>query len=218
MIIGFTGNMQAGKTTCAEYTGFPIYSFASPVKAIATIMGWDGNKDEKGRKLLQSLGTETGRAYDELMWLKLMQKSLKANAVTPTFKDKWSKEHVSLIWWAYLRTLIENVGDEEPEDWVTDDVRFDNEAEWIHSKGGYVIQVSRPGFNGDKHASEKGVSDHLIDLRITAKDTDELKDALYTGMILLHRDLITQKLSTKEITNEQAIVKLQTFESKIKRI
>jgi len=41
--------------------------FARMVKDTALFMGWDGEKDDKGRKLLQEIGN-VGRAYDIDIW------------------------------------------------------------------------------------------------------------------------------------------------------
>lgn len=59
--------MITGKAGCGKDTAFKIikkyatrlvkrYAFADPLKDIAYRVGWDGIKDEKGRKLLVSLG------------------------------------------------------------------------------------------------------------------------------------------------------------------
>ena len=59
--------MITGKAGCGKDTAFKIikkyatrlvkrYAFADPLKDIAYKVGWDGIKDEKGRKLLVSLG------------------------------------------------------------------------------------------------------------------------------------------------------------------
>ena len=49
---------------------------------------------------------------------------------------------------------------------VFDDVRFDNEAEAILARGGRVFRLIRPTLGAvggaEGHASERGVSDHLI--------------------------------------------------------
>lgn len=74
-IIGLAGKAGAGKSTTAaamlEALGRPycIQSFASPVREIALAMGWDGVKDEKGRKLLVAVGM-AGRAYGADTWIK----------------------------------------------------------------------------------------------------------------------------------------------------
>jgi dephospho-CoA kinase len=73
MRLAFAGKMQVGKTTAADYLvrrhGFVKYALADPIKEIATTgFGWDGAKDERGRRLLQEIGT-VGRNYDAEMWL-----------------------------------------------------------------------------------------------------------------------------------------------------
>jgi len=77
-IIAFTGLAQSGKTTAANVIpGVKILSFADPVKQIAlTSFNWDGVKDEKGRRLLQVIGTECGRAYDYHIWVKKMREQI----------------------------------------------------------------------------------------------------------------------------------------------
>ena len=44
-------------------------SFATGVKQVATYMGWDGKKDDKGRVLLQDIG-KIGRKYDKDIWVR----------------------------------------------------------------------------------------------------------------------------------------------------
>ena len=65
-VVAISSNWHgAGKSTVAKALAEALYgeiiSLASPIKEIAYQMGWDGNKDEKGRRLLQTLGTECGR-------------------------------------------------------------------------------------------------------------------------------------------------------------
>lgn len=86
-VILISGNLKSGKSTIAgfvkeelakQYTegeGSPrpdpkIFSFASSIKNIARDhFDWDGKKDKKGRLLLQRLGTEVGRMYNEDIWV-----------------------------------------------------------------------------------------------------------------------------------------------------
>lgn len=51
-----------------KYT-YTKLAFADKVKSIARLMGWNGEKDEKGRILLQTIGTECGRAYNPDVWV-----------------------------------------------------------------------------------------------------------------------------------------------------
>ena len=147
-IIGFAGLAQSGKTSAANFIpGVKILSFADPVKQIAlSSFNWDGVKDEKGRRLLQVIGTECGRAYDNDIWVKKMREQIKI--------------------YAPLYDII-----------AIDDCRFDNESELVKELGGMVIEIIRPGCVPDGHASEQGVSPHLIDKRIMNDGTlEQLKD------------------------------------------
>lgn len=77
MIVLIGGRAGEGKSTfaqfCGEYllheknTGSVTIPFARMVKETAFVMGWDGEKDDKGRKLLQEIGM-TGREYDLDLW------------------------------------------------------------------------------------------------------------------------------------------------------
>lgn len=57
--------MYGGKTTAAnlmlKHLDATIIPFAKPLKEFARLLGWNGEKDTKGRRLLQLLGTECGR-------------------------------------------------------------------------------------------------------------------------------------------------------------
>jgi len=70
--IGIAGRMRTGKTTVAKYLveryGFFVTGFAESIKDIARQVGWDGNKDERGRTLLQELGTVV-RHYNASFWI-----------------------------------------------------------------------------------------------------------------------------------------------------
>ena len=80
MIIGLMGNGPgAGKSTLAEVLKEEIKKqiglecattpFALPLKVFCIELGWDGQKDPKGRQLLNDIGM-TARAYDKNVWVK----------------------------------------------------------------------------------------------------------------------------------------------------
>lgn len=74
--IGFVGLAGSGKTYAATWFRFrtgkgSVWSFAGEIKTIAKSMGWDGVKDDRGRKLLQQIGS-AGRAYDPWTWISKM--------------------------------------------------------------------------------------------------------------------------------------------------
>lgn len=74
IVIGLAGRMWSGKTTTAQEIlrqlseqgrSGVILSLATPLKDLArSYFGWNGQKDERGRRLLQRLGTDVGREWD----------------------------------------------------------------------------------------------------------------------------------------------------------
>lgn len=98
-----SGKAGVGKTTLANYLATKLSSIkgldimqvalADPIKVIARKeFGWNGIKDFKGRKLLQTIGTDCGRNYDENIWVKKMLDFVfTANIYPPHFViiDDW---------------------------------------------------------------------------------------------------------------------------------
>lgn len=67
---------------------------------------------------------------------------------------------------------------------VVTDVRFDNEAEWIHASGGWVIEVTRPGVGPvNAHISDSGLSRHLISGTVANDGTLEDLSEKLTGFL-----------------------------------
>ena len=85
-VIAISGKMHSGKTTVSNIIKGKMVDknvvhlpFAGPLKEFATLLGWNGKKDAKGRRLLQLLGTECGRAcIDVEIWTKAWKKSFEA--------------------------------------------------------------------------------------------------------------------------------------------
>lgn len=159
MIIGLHGDAGAGKDTVGGMLvgrGFEAIAFADPLyQAVSAITGMpveemkDRTKKEatipwlgkSPRELLQTLGTEWGR-----------------NMV---HDELWIMRGMNRCFG------IANV--------VITDVRFDNEAEAIRRNGGVVVKIVRDeaGLTGGtgRHASEAGVSEHLIHERLPNNGT-----------------------------------------------
>lgn len=136
-IIGLTGRIGSGKSTIAKeivklVPNAKVTSFAGPVKTIAkTVFGWDGAKDERGRRLLQVIGTDAGRAYNQDIWVHMMQTQL----------GLLLAQGIPLV--------------------IIDDLRFDNEAEALKNRGGEIVRLTgRGGASGEigAHASEQGIT------------------------------------------------------------
>ena len=160
MIIGICGPAGAGKTTvaeilCAAGTGVSI-PLADPLyKGLAAMFGlseadlsdrwmkeqpidWIG---QSPRRLLQTLGTEWGRAVvGDDIWVTICLR----------------RAHQNLQ--AGFRTV------------VIPDVRFENEARAIRAAGGIIIRVTRPSgcVDGEamRHSSEGGIDESLVDVTV----------------------------------------------------
>lgn len=156
-IVGFYGKAGAGKTTAAtvlediiggghtplDLSSSPFYpvsalAFADPIKEIARqSFGWDGEKDERGRKLLQVIGTECGRHYNENIWI-----------------DK-----------TMAKVDVRVNGRPTSNLYIIHDVRFENEALAILGRGGVIVEVTgrahELGANAG-HASERGLARQYI--------------------------------------------------------
>ncbi len=83
MIIAMRGKAGSGKDTFAlmmeELNPGVVcrLSFARAVKdCSSSLFGWDGEKDERGRRLLQRFGTECARHFDGEIWVRLLEEGV----------------------------------------------------------------------------------------------------------------------------------------------
>ncbi len=98
-IVMVSGRAGEGKTTFADLCMDILYAqeimcykvpFAKGVKDTARYMGWNGEKDAKGRKLLQQIGN-TGREYNPNLWAEQAVNDIEANydSFDVVFIDDW---------------------------------------------------------------------------------------------------------------------------------
>lgn len=160
-LLGLTGPAGCGKSTVAGMIeGAVVIQLADPLyAALALMLGVDeailrhrGAKerplpgfDRSPRQLLQTLGTDWGRAFVGAdVWLRMAGRRIDA------------------LHAAGATTV------------VLADVRFENEAEWIRNRGGEVWRVERePAAAAAAHASEAGIPDALINRTIDNTGTPE---------------------------------------------
>lgn len=175
MILGISGQMGSGKSTAIEALktlGRPVFvhKFAYPLYMMQEyayrLIEPVYPKPEgfvKDRRLLQLIGGEWGReTISQSIWT-----------------DLWKARTVELT-------------ERDPElILVSDDVRFDNEAETVRSLGGHVIRIERKnaatyaegGVGIQGHASEAGISGDLIDRTIFNEGTIEEFQDNFRGLI-----------------------------------
>lgn len=126
------------------------------------------------RVAMQVFGTDICRAVRDTFWLDTHYEMMKDDETDGTSPGPFASVWVTP---SGLSTSLR----------VVPDVRFDNEAAYVHSVGGIVVRVVRPGqLSTDTHASEAGVSDALVDLLVrndgNADDLRGLGRALYARL------------------------------------
>jgi hypothetical protein len=159
MIIGLTGKKGSGKSTVASLLnkgyGYTVMGFGDPIKKMLSSMGvpteylFDPGKKEEvipdfgksARFMMQTLGSAWARdILGADVWVKSMDRRLGALQIEQKI--------------------------DEP-DCVIDDVRFQNEADYIHGVGGKIILVTRAFESpADVHESERGLDPREIDATI----------------------------------------------------
>ena len=167
-IILISGKAENGKTTTAEFlkskleasgNKVVITRYAYYLKDLATrYCGWNGTKDEKGRELLQQLGTNIIR-----------QKLNK-----PNFHVGRICEDIEIC-----QDYIDYV--------IIDDARFPNEIYYPKAMFGdkvISVRVNRKNhkssltFEQQKHISDIALDDFNFDFKIEAEDINSLYSAI----------------------------------------
>lgn len=176
MIIGLCGLAGCGKNAVADILarleGAEIIAFAGPIyDAVAAITG-----------LSVAQLQDRSRKEATLPWLGKSPREL-----LQTLGTEWGRESVHPEIW--VRTAMRRAAACQLA--VITDCRFVNEAQAIRRAGGVVWQVRRQaaglGGNAGQHASEAGIPEELIDLRIENNGTlRDLEAAVEAAWHTLH--------------------------------
>lgn len=164
MLIGITGKAGAGKDTSANHLwrkhGFVRIAFADPLKRAAQEIFGLTDEQTWGREFKEVVIPYWG------MSPRRMFQMVGTDAMQSCFgRDVWVKR------WMLSYDLVKN-----SDSVVVPDVRFQSEADLIHSLGGIVIQIDRDVENGldadaKAHVSEDGLPTHCVDERVLNNDS-----------------------------------------------
>ena len=154
MIICFVGKSGHGKSTAAQYLkseiGATIIPFAKPLKKLAKQLGWDGVKDEKGRIILQNLGTEVCRNINPQYWINSWVKTYKRKHPIITVVDDLRFENEMVL----MKTMHAHI------------IKIVKQQTWTQRCLNKFKKV---------HPSEKGFKNNKCDFIITAGSKEELE-------------------------------------------
>ena len=174
LIIGLTGKMKSGKDTVAD-----IIIESSKHKAFAKKVSC---ADPLKRLCIEFLGlhekdvyTQEGKETSNHTW-GMTNREILQKIGTDAMRNNFHKD----VWAICLKSALEDemaietqAGGDMERVIIVPDVRFNNEAQAIIDLGGYVFEVTRPGAEGDDHASEQGIDRDLINVTINNDSTIE---------------------------------------------
>lgn len=158
-LVAFTGKTGAGKSTAAkalvERFGYVRIGFADPLKAmLGAFLAHVGVHPETVQSMLHGVLKNAPTGY-------LGGNS--ARHAMQTLGTEWGRRCMGVDFW--IEALAHRLGYAPKQKFVIDDLRFDNEAEFVRAKGGWVIEVraAAPPSPTPAHASERGIDRNLID-------------------------------------------------------
>ena len=140
-VILISGKAQHGKDTCGKFfdielraKGFStqIVHFGDALKYVCSqYYNWNGEKDEVGRSLLQTVGTEIVRRKDEHFWTDFVGRLARTFDCDYVIIPDWrfEEEHERLLQWFDFNDII-TIRIERYEKWEeeSEQIPFVNEA------------------------------------------------------------------------------------------
>lgn len=168
-IIGLAGAKGVGKTTVAQEIAdryvdpVEILSFASPLKKMLVAMGIP-NRNVHDPKFKDEPINWIGKSARELM---------------QSLGTEWARNQISDdIWLRSMESRMSVFNINVPI--VIDDVRFDNEVDYIKSIDGKIVLLEREGYEFTmEHITEMGVSSY--DYKVDANNINNAVDFILTN-------------------------------------
>lgn len=174
-LIGLGGALRAGKDTVADYLvehhGFTKVGMSDPL--LKAMMKLDPIIDARYGDRFSDVINDHGYTQAKSFYPEVRR--LLQVFGTEVSRDLFGED----VWVDAMKRTVLASGDKV----VVSGIRFPNEVKAIESLGGQTWWVSRPGFEGDGHASETSVSeaDFMIAVR-NAGTLDSLHD-LVRGLL-----------------------------------
>ena len=165
MLIGLVGKARSGKDTAADALvkafGAERYAFADPLKDM--LEAAFGDKFREGDR------------ESPIPWLGKSPRHL-----MQTLGTEWGRELVHPDLWVLLAESRRKVAEAKGVGMVVSDVRFLNEADWIMSSGGLLIEILRPGAEQvAEHVSEDALGGLVLPTQIINDGTvQDLQDTV----------------------------------------
>ena len=142
---------DAGYKTC-------VVHYADLLKYLAKqYFGWNGEKDEQGRQLLQHLGTDIVRANNKFFWVEM------AYAITANVLCEFDVIFI-------------------PDARFPNEIDFWKKRNELLAS----VKVERPGYANhlteeqQRHPSETALNDYVFDYVVEAEDIEQLKESSLT--------------------------------------
>lgn len=163
MLYGITGKAGAGKDTIASILAnelnYTHISFAGPLKEALSVLGMP----EPPREIKEH--NYPGRDYSY-------------RVAAQTLGTEWARKLDENFW---INLAIQKLDELKGRSVCISDVRFDNEAQMIKDRGGYILKIVGRDYNVSNatHVSEAGVSGSLVDIEIPNRGSiEELKKSV----------------------------------------
>ena len=160
MLIGLGYRARVGKDTATDFMvkelGFKKTAFAYSLKeAVKIVFGWtDDHVYGHLKEVTDPFWNQTPREVMQKFGTDALRNNLR--------QDIW------------VKSVEKQISDDQDWDWVITDVRFPNEADFIHNLGGLVFRIDRT--NPDEIAA--GTSNHSSE---TAMDKYEKWDSIISN-------------------------------------
>jgi hypothetical protein len=178
LIIGLAGRKGSGKSTVAhimEKEGFVELAFADPLKEAAAVLLGVPKKWMFKARLEDKEAIVPGFNFTYRSFLQKLGTEFARDSISTNF------------WVDRMDVRLYGMADKFI---VVSDVRFDNEAEYILSKNGVIIDIQRDSTPADDHITEKGVSEHLTKYKLS--NNGSMND-LYTDIKSIVKDIMVKE-------------------------